>query len=128
MANINSNTPACPEINRPFPNLYATSQAATLPAEDLLEIASLWKGARLRNGFFQPRHALRKLISELLECHDVTLSLALVGRLACALEALSAALDRTVPVHLYPSLTTDLSPELPWCIGSEEPILATAGR
>lgn len=126
MANINSNTPARPEINRRFPNLYAASQTSTLPTPDFLDDAVLCEGAITSEmDFFNLATLCEKLVSELLECHDDTLSLALAGRLACALDALSAALERPIPDHLYPTLTaSELSPELPLCLGSEEPILA----
>lgn len=76
--------------------------------------------------FFNLTTLCERLVSELLECHDDTLSLALAGRLACALEALSAALERPIPEYLYPTLTAkEPSPELPLCLGSEEPILKT---
>lgn len=74
--------------------------------------------------FFHLATLCEKLVSELLECRDDTLSLALAGRL-CALDALSAALERPIPAHLYPSLTaSELSPELPLYLGSEKLILA----
>ncbi|MER0126767.1 hypothetical protein [Franconibacter daqui] len=133
MAIANSNTYARPEFDYPFPKLHPRNTARlsavsspVQPMPDFLNETTLREGAITSEmDFFHLATLSEKLVSELLECHDDTLSLALAGRLACALDALSAALERPIPAHLYPSLTaSELSPELPLCLGSEEPILA----
>ncbi len=133
MATANSNTHARPEFDYPFPKLHPRNTARLSavsspvpPMPDFLNETTLREGAITSEmDFFHLATLSEKLVSELLECHDDSLSLAFAGRLACALDALSAALERPIPAHLYPSLTaSELSPELPLCLGSEEPILA----
>lgn len=133
MATANSNTHARPEFDYPFPKLHPRNTARLSavsspvpPMPDFLNETTLREGAITSEmDFFHLATLSEKLVSELLECHDDSLFLALAGRLACALDALSAALERPIPAHLYPSLTaSELSPELPLCLGSEEPNLA----
>lgn len=133
MATANSNTHARPEFDYPFPKLHLRNTArlsavssSVQPIPDFLNETTLREGAITSEmDFFHLATLCEKLVSELLECRDDTLSLAFAGRLACALDALSAALEQPIPAHLYPSLTaSELSPELPLCLGSEEPILA----
>lgn len=133
MATANSNTHARPEFDYPFPKLHPRNTARlsavscpVQPMPDFLNETTLREGAITSEmDFFHLATLCEKLVSELLECRDDTLSLAFAGRFTCALDALSAALERPIPAHLYPSLTaSELSPELPLCFGSEEPILA----
>ncbi|MDI6478055.1 hypothetical protein [Cronobacter dublinensis] len=127
MANVNSNTPARPENEGHNLNLNAPATPMPPSAHSrMLSLHTLCEGPiTAEMDFFTLATLCDETVSELIECKDATLFLALAGRLALMLESLAAALDRPVPEHLYDSLTTESLPsEVPFCIGSDAQMLS----
>ncbi|EOU1295606.1 hypothetical protein ACNSWB_000958 [Cronobacter sakazakii] len=127
MANVNSNTPARPENEGHNLNLNAPATPVPPSAHSrMLSLHTLCEGPiTAEMDFFTLATLCEETVSELIECKDATLFLALAGRLALMLESLAAALDRPVPAHLFASLTADTLPsEVPFCIGSDAQMLS----